>query len=486
MKKIYIIISLATTFFLLMLMSCKKYSAYQNNPNSPSTALPSLLLTNICITVFDYDPSGPAFASRQLTYYERGNSLVDYSWTSNDFSKFDVLRQVKKMDELATQTGEENYHGLAKFFRALLFSQTTEIFGDIPYSDALGALDGNTKPKYDTQEQVYVGVLNELEEANSILEDSKGNISGDIIYGGKASQWKKLVNAFRLRLLIHLSKKENNTTLNIKQQFQSIISDPSKYPLMTGNADNGQIVFNPSAVSNYYPDAGYLSLATAVSMEEGFVDTLKAKSDPRLFSFAAPVTGQTPNIFANYAGVNAGLTVADQQSASAAASRINSRYYDITHPLNEPLILVGYSEQEFLIAEAISLGWITVAGTAEEHYVNGITASMQFSGIDDPSIATYLAGPGVAFNPANAIPMIIIQKYIALFMQSGWEAFFEQRRTGIPTFNTGPGTYNNGMVPKRWLYPQSEFDYNKANVDAAVQSQYSGNDDVNGVMWLLQ
>src|SRR4249920_456465 len=110
MKKIYFIKSLATIFILTMLLSCKKYSAYQNNPNSPSSALPSLLLTNICITVFDYDPSGPAFASRQLTYYERGNSLVDYSWTSNDFSKFDVLRQVKKMDELATQTGEENYH----------------------------------------------------------------------------------------------------------------------------------------------------------------------------------------------------------------------------------------------------------------------------------------------------------------------------------------------------------------------------------------
>jgi len=207
MKKIYFTLSVTSIFLFLMLYSCKKYSAYQNNPNSPSTALPSLLLTNICITVFDYDPTGSAFASRQLTYYERGNADVDYSWTSNDFSKFDILRQVTKMDELATQTGEENYRGLAKFFRAVLFSQLTEIYGDIPYSDALGALTGNTKPKYDTQEQVYAGVLNELEEANSILDDSKGNISGDIIYGGKASQWKKLVNAFRLRLLIHLSKK---------------------------------------------------------------------------------------------------------------------------------------------------------------------------------------------------------------------------------------------------------------------------------------
>jgi hypothetical protein len=391
-----------------------------------------------------------------------------------------------KMDELAQQTGQENYRGLAKFFRAVLFSQLTETFGDIPYSESLQALSGNTKPKYDTQEDVYVGILKELDDANTILDDAKGNISGDIIYGGKASQWKKLVNAFRLRMLIHLSKKESNTKLNIKQQFQSIISNPTKYPLMTGNADNGQIVFNSSVVDNYYPTAGDLSLTTAVSLEEGFVDTLKAYKDPRLFSFAEPITGQAPNVFANYAGVNAGLTVADQQSASANASRINRRYVDITKPINEPLIFLGYPEQEFLIAEAITRGWITGAGTAAQHYINGITASMKFYGISDADIATYLAGPKVVFNPATAIQQIIIQKYIALFMHSGWEAFFEQRRTGIPKMNVGPGTYNNGKVPKRWLYPQSEFDYNNANVTSAVTRQYGGNDDTNGVMWVLQ
>ena len=179
------------------------------------------------------------------------------------------------MDELAEQSGEENYRGLARFFRAVLFSQLTEIFGDIPYSDALKALEGNTKPVYDTQEDVYVGILNELEEANSILSDAKGNIGGDIIYKGKASQWKKLVNAFRLRMLIHLSKKESNTKLNIKNQFQTIISDPTTYPLMTGNQDNGQIVFNTSATTNYYPTAGSLSLGTAVSLEAGMAEILK-------------------------------------------------------------------------------------------------------------------------------------------------------------------------------------------------------------------
>ena len=72
--------------------------------------------------------------------------------------------------------------------------------------------------------------------------------------------------------------------------------------------------------------------------------------------------------------------------------RINRRYPDLNNPVNEPLILVGYPEQEFLIAEGISRGWVTGAGTAEEHYNNGITASMKFYGISDAAIATYLGG----------------------------------------------------------------------------------------------
>jgi hypothetical protein len=130
-------------------------------------------------------------------------------------------------------------------------------------------LSGNFKPKYDDQESVYKGILQELEDANSLLDDSKGEIKGDIIYGGVASQWKKAANALKLRLLIHLSKKESNTNLNIKTQFQNIISDPGKYPLFTGNDDNAQLVFNTTAQNNYYPDFGYLSLATAVRRKKG-------------------------------------------------------------------------------------------------------------------------------------------------------------------------------------------------------------------------
>lgn len=474
---------------LLVLTSCKKYGEFQTNPNLPSNATPALLLTNICYNIFYYDNTSAAFAARHLTYYERGNSAVDYSWTQGtydnySFDNFNVMRQVMQMDSLAQQQGQSQYRGLTKFFRALLFSQMTEVYGDIPYSQALAALNGNFKPAYDAQEDVYKGILQELEDANNLLDDGKGKINGDIIYGGVASQWKKAVNAFKLRLLIHLSKKEANTALNIKTQFQNILSQPAKYPLFAGNADNTQLVFNASAPDNYYPDFGYLSLSTAVSMEKGFVKILKDRSDPRLFAIAEPVSGQTANVFTSYEGVDAGLTVSDQQTASAGASRIKARYYN--DKVNEPWIFIGYAEQEFLIAEAISRGWITAGGTAKTHYDNGVTASMTFYGVPSAGISAYLAQPAVVFTPANALNLIAVQKYIALFMNSGWEAFLEQRRTGIPTLSVGPGTYNNRLVPKRWLYPQSEYDYNPGNVKAAVQKQYGGTDNTNAVMWLLQ
>jgi hypothetical protein len=469
---------------ILAIGSCKKYEDFQTNPNLPSTATPALLLTRICYSVFYYDNTSASFSDRHLTYYERGNSNVDYSWTAGSFDNFNVLRQVMQMDSLAAQSGQQQYRGLTKFFRALLFSQMTEVFGDIPYSNALNANAGNFKPEYDSQESIYKGLLQELDQANELLDDGKGKINGDIIYGGVASQWKKLVNAFRLRLLVHLSKKESNTNLSIKMQFQEIVSQPSKYPLFTSNADNAQLVFNSSATDNYYPDFGYLSLATAVSMEKGFVKILKDRKDPRLFAFAEPVSGLPANVFTSYEGVDAGSTYADQQTASGNASRIKARYYN--DKINEPWILLGYPEQEFLIAEAISRNWVSGAGTAKEHYENGIRASMHYYNISDAEVDAYLTQPNVAFDISKALTLIAEQKYIALFMNSGWEAFMEQRRTGIPVLSVGPGTYNNGLVPKRWLYPQSEYDYNIGNLTKALQNQFGGDDNVNQTMWLLQ
>ena len=460
---------------------CQKHDYYQVNPNNPSVATPALLLTNIAASTFNLWPMDAAFAGRHMTYYERPNVYVNYNWSTGSFGAYDILRQVTKMEEFSNTPALDNYRGVAKFFRAYHFITLTETFGDVPYTEALKAVEGSVKPVYTPQKDIYAGVLNELEEANELLDPLKV-LDGDVIYGGDALKWKKLVNAYRLRVLIHLSKKESDGTLNVKSQFQSIVSNPAKYPLMESNADNGQIEYNTTAVSNYYPLYQNNSIPSLAALEKRFVTLLKSLNDPRLFEIAEPITNMPAGVFTSYDGVDAGLSVADQNNASPGASKISRRY--IIDPVNEPMILLGYAEQEFLIAEGIQRGWAT--GNAASHYNNGITASMKFYGIGDAAIAAYLAQPSVVYNPATAITQIIQQKYIASFLNSGWEPFFEQRRTGIPVLSTGPGTQNGGMVPKRWIYPQSEYVSNAENVTAAVDRQYGGVDDINGVMWVLQ
>jgi hypothetical protein len=466
----------------LLLAACHKHEYYQTNPNQPTTATPALLLTGICVDVFNTYPTGPAYAARYITYYERPDDNINYGWQTAGFGDYSTLRQVNEMQKLAEASGETHYIALAKFFRAVVFSRLTETFGDIPYSQALKGAEGVSKPAYDTQEAVYVGLLKELEEANTLLTGNTENIGGDVIFDGDGAKWQRAVNAFRLRLLIHLSKKEDNTALNIKRQFAEIVDNPAKYPLMRDAGDNAQIKYDSNAVSSYYPTFNNLSIKSLVSLEKGLVKLMKDRSDPRLFQYGDPITGKPANDYNSYEGVDAGLLISDQQNSAPGASKLNRRY--VQNKTNEPMILIGYPEQEFIIAEGIARGWAT--GSASGRYINGVRASMRGYGIGSISIEQYLNKPLNKFDAAKALEQIAIQKYLALFMQSNWEPFLEQRRTGFPNFSIGPGTLNNGQIPKRWKYPQSEHEVNPENIDAAIARQFGGTDDVNQVMWLLR
>jgi hypothetical protein len=105
------------------------------------------------------------------------------------------------------------------------------------------------------------------------------------------------------------------------------------------------------------------------------------------------------------------------------------------------------------------------------------------------SVTNYLAQPEVAYAGDNETgrTQILTQKYLAFFQNSGQEAFFNYNRTGIPAFHAGPGTGNSGVIPKRWLYPNSEAFYNSENYKAALQKQFGNQvDDVDNVLWINQ
>jgi len=105
-------------------------------------------------------------------------------------------------------------------------------------------------------------------------------------------------------------------------------------------------------------------------------------------------------------------------------------------------------------------------------------------------VNTFLANPNVAYkgDDVNGLNQILTQKYVAFFMNSGFESFYQWRRTGVPALaqgGVGVGTPSL-QIPTRWRYPQDEITYNAANNSAAVASQFGGTDDIFAKMWLIK
>jgi hypothetical protein len=487
MKKIKPIILFS---ILLGLFSCEDFDTLTKDPNRPTDVNPSLLLTNIEVSAFSQVSIGAAYACRYLVFTDGYSTDQTYGWQRAGFGGYNALLQVYKMMQEAEKRELTNYIAIGKFFRAYYFTQMTLTFGDVPYSEALRGDEGLFKPVYDSQKDVFLGILQELEDANELLSESGGKINGDILYNGDIVKWKKLINSFKIRVLISLSAKEGNTELRVAERFREVYDNPVKYPVFTSLSDQAQLIFFDRD-GNRYPLFHDKSSQTAVYMERTFVTHLKNLKDPRLFLFGSPEKraveiGQPgyQNSFSSFGGLDAGAYVNEnvqRLTEKGEGSPLHSRYY--SDPINEPSIAVGYPELQFNLAEAALRGWIT-AGAAD-FYKQGITASMTFLGITQAKITAYLNGNLVAYNQSKGMEQINTQKYLSYFLNSGWEAFYNQRRTGIPAFVIGPATQNGGQIPKRWLYPQGELDNNFENVAEAISRQYAGNDHVNGLMWLL-
>ena len=104
------------------------------------------------------------------------------------------------------------------------------------------------------------------------------------------------------------------------------------------------------------------------------------------------------------------------------------------------------------------------------------------------SFTNYFNQPLVKYkgNNTDGLNQILLQKYLAYARNSGRQAYYQWRRTGVPTFSAGPGSGNGGVIPKRFQYPSNEISANSANLTAALASQYGGSDDINAAMWLIK
>ncbi|MBZ4188690.1 SusD/RagB family nutrient-binding outer membrane lipoprotein [Niabella beijingensis] len=495
---------------IIAFASCKKFEYFQTNPNNPVLADPALLLTNIELSSFATISPSASLSSRHLVYTQGASGAQYYDWTRADMS-YPNIAQVVRMEQEAARVGKLNYRYIGKFFRAYYVINMTQRFGDIPYSQMMRSITDNNftdsaviRPVYDKQRDIYLGVLNDLKIASDSLSANGIEIGGDLIYNGDITKWKKLINSFALRVLMSLSRKEADAGLDIKQRFNEIVSNSSKYPLFGSNTDNGQLKYY-DITGNRYPYYNDNSMKTDYYLDSSFVRILKQLKDPRLFVYGQPLTTSLAiREFDSYDGLvgSAPLAYNTAKKGQGKASQINRRF--AYEAVNEPSVLMAYSEVQFLLAEGAVRGWIS--GNADEYYENGIKAAMQFSNFNYPSIPgvtyvgqqytdaeieNYLKQTVIGLKAGTEIEQIITQKYISMFMNTGLQPFYENRRTGFPLFEVkGAGIVNkvNGSnaVPKRWMYPLDEVNNNGANLQNAIKSQYPDGDNINGIMWLIQ
>lgn len=523
--------------FLLCVSSCSEFDELEQNPNvaSEDKAIPpSYLLGRILFDMYqgggvtDARPGsvfeGPWGDIHRWNQYVVSNNIVyggknSYYWTTSA-TPYAVITNIDKMEAQAFKLlGQEQnaFSAIGKFLKAYHFIWFTQRVGDIPMTQAATGLD-NLTPEYDTQKEVYSQCLVLLEEANNDLSTlipltaTASSLSGDIYFNNDLKLWQKAVNTFTLRVLISLSKRADDTPeLKIKEKFASIITNPSTYPLMTGNADNLNFTFN---TSNAYPRQPTNGNNNYQNIGSTYLDMTTSSKDPRTFIVATPApaelaAGKTMDDFTAYVGskISDGIDQLSNNSTSGKYSFTNYlRYYSSTVG-PEPYTLIGFAEMNFNIAEAIVRGWIPGADPSI-YYTKGIAASLDFYGLKEGDsykigdlagkplgtvtikIAEFFANPNIVFKGANedGLEQILNQKYIAFFENSGLEAFYNQRRTGFPRafITTGSALNAEGKVPKRWQYPLDEQVYNADHYHDAIQRQFNGKDDLYSDMWLLQ
>lgn len=505
------ILLLAVSFSIFQ-SSCKKFDDINTNPNSPSSTTPSLLATNLILNITSAPGNKtfmlPALTSKHVAWGELPQGEQYNNYGSSSFSGVAVLTNVQKMIDLAPALDKGAYTGLGLFIKAYKLYYASISVGDIPYSEALKGEQGIVKPKYDTQKDVMIQVLKDLESSSKAFSTGK-DFGGDPVLNGSVKAWRKVVNSFRLKVLISLSIKQNDPDLKIKETFANILQNE---PILTSNSDNLQLVYSDKA-NQLYPFNSSINKFTSYAMvSTTVIDSLKKYNDYRLFYYAAPSVykvqseSKQPDDVDAYQGIDPSSPFTDVASKynSKKYSQLNLRYTG--YAPGEPLVRIGYAEQNFIISEAIVRGWVP-GGNAKNYYEEGIKSSMNFTVAFTPDdvkyhsgkritssyiSGTYLINPNVAFSTASQrqLQQIGVQKYLMYFMQYPYDAYYDYRRTGFPDLPVNAATSTNpfdkNKIPLRYTYGGEEYNYNLDNLKVALDRQYNGNDRTDGVMWILK
>jgi hypothetical protein len=465
---------------------------YNVDPNNPATIQPALLFTNGTLSGMFYIRNTSfehGLASLWVQHYAEvqypeadlyipRDATVEALWSNLYVGGLEDYRKL-----LATATDPQQI-APALIMRSFIYHEMTDLWGDIPYTDANAGDKGaaSLTPAYDAQKVIYDSLFAAYKTAAGLLVKPGTDYgSADPIYGGNRTKWLKLNNALHARAALRLSKRDP-----ARAQAELVNALTKQGVLMSSNADNAKFPWVGDGV-NDNPLFTNWETRDDQRISQTFVDSLKSYNDPRLAQYADSTTNSTGDACAAktpaapagcapvYVGAENGRA-SQPAGILASTSRPNIKLREA----NSPAYIMTYAELLFIEAEAAQRGWVTTLGSAASLYDAAITASMQQWGVSDTEIAAYLLQPKVAYSPATGLQQIAMQKWIALFNQEN-DAFAEWRRTGIPALTPGIDA-SYPAVPRRLGYPPIESSLNETNVKAAAAAQ-GGAAITNRVWW---
>lgn len=487
MRYIFSKISLALVALVLASGCTKEFDEINTNPNAPTAVNAGLLLPQVQRDVMGAVMGETWGIGNIVIQHTAKNQFVNedrYLWGELNGiwnSVYDNMRDVNNLLIQSEANGDKNYRGIGLVMKSWMFSLATDCYGDVPYSEAIQAKEGQNFPAYDPQEKIYDGILADLKTANELL--SIGVVAGDVIYKGDAAKWRKLANSLRIRYLMRISNKRN-----VSAELKAILTNPSANPIFESIADNAVYTYAASFPDQFPLHTSRIGSFNEFRASKTLLDTLKAFGDPRLpiFFRPTPSTLGTSNLV--YAGIPNGLNDVEALQYNGGPqnqSTVGRIFYEdavSTQGLSIAKgVIMTYAELQFLLAEAAEKGLID--GSAQTYYENGVKSSFAYYGLTMPS--DYLTRPQPAAyegTKAERLAKIGLQKWVSLFFQ-GMEAWFDWRRTGIPALKPGPSNQNGDKIPVRFRYPIIEQSLNADSYKNAVGRQ--GADDLNTKMWYL-
>lgn len=442
-KRIPVLLALVFTF-----TACVDFGDINVDPNNPTDA-PQGSLLPIAQADFTYVYGGDmARYSCIFTQQFTGTANQHFNYSRYDLFADDVnntwntmfanvLPDLNLIINKSDADGSNHFGGVGKIMKALWAGACSDLWGDMPYSNADKGDDGNFKPTYDNQQAIYGNIISLLNSGIADLQGTNGGLTiggSDYVYGGDAAQWIKLANVLKARYWIHQIAVDNTAAQKALDALNAGGFD--------SNADDAD--FNFAAGQGNPLQQFALGRAGDMLTGEFGVNLMKNNNDPRL----QILIGQDGNGEYNGSPID---------PVNAMASDIGPYYLNPAAPIS----WASYAEAKFIEAEArVRLNGANDAD-ANTAYRAGIEASMQKLGVAQADIDAYLMGNDLAGDLEANLEQIINEKYVAQFNSS--ETFTDWRRTGYPDFPHATGGAKSD-IPRRFPYPQTEKDFNTANV----------------------